>query len=79
MKDIEIRVKQTIAEQLGIDLEHVTPEKAITVDLGANSLDEVEIVMFLEDEFGFDIPDEEAEELKTVKQVVDYITKRVQS
>lgn len=69
------RVKKIIVEQLGVEEAEVTPEASITDDLGADSLDQVELVMAFETEFGIDIPDEEAEKIKTVQDAVDYIKK----
>ena len=68
------KVKSIIVEQLGVDEEEVTPDASFVDDLGADSLDTVELVMALEDEFGLDIPDEEAEKIKTVQNAIDYIT-----
>ena len=73
MSDIETRVKKIIAEQLGVAEGEVTNEKAFVADLGADSLDTVELVMALEEEFETEIPDEEAEKITTVQQAVDYI------
>jgi len=73
MSDIEARVKKIIAEQLGVPEGDVTNDKAFVADLGADSLDTVELVMALEDEFETEIPDEEAEKITTVQQAVDYI------
>lgn len=76
MDTIEDRVKNIITEQLGCVKADLKPETKLVDDLGADSLDEVELVMALEDEFEFEIPDDDAERVKTVQQVVDYITKR---
>jgi acyl carrier protein len=67
------RVKKIIVEQLGVDEAEVTPEASITDDLGADSLDQVELVMAFETEFNIDIPDEEAEKIKTVGDAVKKI------
>ena len=67
------RVKKIIVEQLGVEDNEVTPEASITEDLGADSLDQVELVMAFETEFGIDIPDEEAEKIKTVGDAVQKI------
>ena len=64
------RVKKIIVEQLGVEESEVTPEASITDDLGADSLDQVELVMAFETDFGIDIPDEEAEKIKTVGDAV---------
>ena len=74
MSDIEARVKKIIAEQLGVAEAEVTNEKAFVADLGADSLDTVELVMALEEEFGCEIPDEEAEKITTVQQAIDYVS-----
>lgn len=71
--DIEARVKKIIAEQLGVPESDVTNEKAFVADLGADSLDTVELVMALEEEFEIDIPDEEAEKIVTFQDVLNYI------
>ena len=67
------KVKKTIVEQLGVDEDEVTVDASITDDLGADSLDQVELVMALETEFNLDIPDEDAEKIKTVGDAVRYI------
>ena len=68
------KVKSIIVEQLGVDEEEVTPDASFVDDLGADSLDTVELVMALEEEFETEIPDEEAEKITTVQQAVDYIS-----
>ena len=73
MSDIEARVKKIIAEQLGVEEAQVTNEKAFVADLGADSLDTVELVMALEEEFETEIPDEQAEKITTVQEAIDYI------
>jgi acyl carrier protein len=70
---IEERVKKIVAEQLGVKLEDVTSEASFVDDLGADSLDTVELVMALEEEFELEIPDEEAEKISTVQNAIDYI------
>jgi acyl carrier protein len=72
-KTIEQRVKEIIVEQLGVNPDQVTPDAKFIEDLGADSLDTVELVMALEEEFGNEIPDEEAEKLQSVGDVVKYI------
>lgn len=69
------KVKEVIVEQLGVDDDQVTLEASFTDDLGADSLDTVELIMAFEEEFDIEIPDEEAEKIRTVKDVVDYIQK----
>lgn len=73
MSSIEERVAKIVVEQLGVSEEQVTPEASFVDDLGADSLDTVELVMALEEEFDTEIPDEEAEKITTVKQAIDYI------
>ncbi|MHB1308964.1 MAG: acyl carrier protein [Limisphaerales bacterium] len=72
-KNIEQKVKDIVVEQLGVNADQVTPEAKFIEDLGADSLDTVELVMALEEEFGQEIPDEEAEKLQTVGDVIKYI------
>ena len=71
------KVKEIIVEQLGIDEEKVTPEATLVDDLGADSLDVVELVMAFSDEFGIDIPDDAAEKISTVSDVVNYLKENV--
>ena len=73
MSSNEERVKNIVAEQLGVKLEEVTNESSFVDDLGADSLDTVELVMALEEEFECEIPDEEAEKITTVQQALDYV------
>jgi acyl carrier protein len=73
MSTIEERVRKIVVEQLGVKEEEVTSEASFVDDLGADSLDTVELVMALEEEFDTEIPDEEAEKITTVQQAVDYI------
>ncbi|MGE0384814.1 MAG: acyl carrier protein [Gammaproteobacteria bacterium] len=74
MSTIEERVRKIVVEQLGVKEEEVTREASFVDDLGADSLDTVELVMALEEEFKTEIPDEEAEKITTVQQAVDYIS-----
>jgi acyl carrier protein len=76
MSSIEQRVKAIVAEQLGVKEEEVTNESSFVDDLGADSLDTVELVMALEEEFETEIPDEDAEKITTVQQAIDYINER---
>jgi acyl carrier protein len=71
--EIESKVRDKIAEQLGVAADEVTPEASFIEDLGADSLDIVELVMALEEEFNIEISDEDAEKIRTVKDVVGYI------
>ena len=75
MSIIEERVKKIIVDQLGADAAAVKPEASFIEDLGADSLDTVELVMALEEEFDIEIPDEEAEKITTVQSAIDYVTK----
>ena len=73
MTDVMERVKKVVVKQLGVEESMVVPEASFTSDLGADSLDKVELVMAFEEEFGCEIPDEEAEKIATVKDAVKYI------
>jgi acyl carrier protein len=73
MSSVQERVKKIVVEQLGVKEEEVTPEASFVDDLGADSLDTVELVMALEEEFETEIPDEEAEKITTVQQAIDYV------
>jgi len=73
---VEEKVKKIIVEQLGVEESQVNPEAKFIEDLGADSLDTVELVMALEEEFGLEIPDEEAEKILTVRDAVQYIKDR---
>ncbi|EEO26944.1 acyl carrier protein [Oxalobacter aliiformigenes] len=79
MSDIEQRVKKIVAEQLGVAEDEIKLESSFVDDLGADSLDTVELVMALEDEFEIEIPDEQAEKITTVQQAVDYAKANMQS
>ncbi len=74
MDSIEQRVKKIVAEQLGVNETEIKNESSFVDDLGADSLDMVELVMALEDEFETEIPDEEAEKITTVQQAIDYVS-----
>jgi acyl carrier protein len=76
MATVDERVKKIIAEQLGVEEDEVTPEASFVEDLGADSLDTVELVMALEEEFGIEIPDEDAEKILTVGKALDYIKEK---
>jgi acyl carrier protein len=79
MASVEEKVKQIIVEQLGVDEVEVTPTASFVDDLGADSLDTVELVMAFEESFEIEIPDEDAEKITTVKDAVTYIEKHVQA
>ena len=79
MENIEQRVKKIVAEQLGVNEADVKNESSFVNDLGADSLDTVELVMALEEEFETKIPDEEAEKIATVQQAIDYIKGHLKS
>lgn len=71
------KIKDIVSEKLGVEKEKVTPEASFIDDLGADSLDTVELIMKMEEEFGIEIPDEEAEKLRTVGDVVDYLREKI--
>ena len=75
MASVEEKVKQIVVEQLGVDEAEVTPSASFVDDLGADSLDTVELVMAYEEAFDIEIPDEDAEKIRTVKDAIDYIDK----
>jgi acyl carrier protein len=79
MASVEERVKQIIVEQLGVDEAEVTPTASFVDDLGADSLDIVELVMAFEEAFGIEIPDEDAEKIATVQDAINYIEKHTQT
>ena len=76
MATVDERVKKVIAEQLGVEEDEVVPEASFVEDLGADSLDTVELVMALEEEFEIEIPDEDAEKILTVGKALDYIKEK---
>ena len=73
MADVAEKVKRIIVEELGVDEEEVTPDASFVDDLGADSLDQVELVMKFEEEFGIEIPDDDSEKITRVREAVDYI------
>ena len=73
--NIESKVKDIIVEQLGVSADQLKPEAKFIEDLGADSLDTVELVMAFEEEFGIEVPDEDAEKLTSVGAIIDYVTK----
>jgi acyl carrier protein len=79
MASIEERVQKIVVEQLGVKEEEVSNESRFIDDLGADSLDTVELVMALEEEFECEIPDDEAEKITTIQQAIDYVTAHVDS
>jgi acyl carrier protein len=79
MPGVEDKVKQIIVDQLGVDSADVIPASSFVDDLGADSLDRVELIMALEETFGIEIPDEDAEKIVTVQNAVDYIQKNAKS
>ena len=76
MADAEAKVKEIIINELGVEAEKVTPEASFVEDLGADSLDTVELVMAFEEEFGIEIPDEDAENLQTVGDAIKYLKEK---
>lgn len=74
---IEERVKKIVSEQLGIEEDDITPESSFVEDLGADSLDTVELVMAFEEEFKIEIPDEDAEKILNVQNAIDYIKEKI--
>jgi len=77
VKEIEQKVKEIIVEQLGVDESEVTPEASFIDDLGADSLDTVELVMAFEEAFDIEIPDEDAEKISTVQDAIDYVKSKI--
>ena len=77
MPEVEEKIKKIIEEKLGVNADQITNEARFAEDLKADSLDTVELVMALEDEFGLDIPDDEAEKIKTVQNAIDYIDSKM--
>ncbi|HDQ25166.1 MAG TPA: acyl carrier protein [bacterium] len=76
-KTVEERVKDVVVAQLGVDPSEVKPEASFVDDLGADSLDTVELVMALEEEFGLEIPDEDAEKIKTVGETIEHVKSKI--
>mgnify|MGYP001772860441 CR=1 FL=1 len=77
-EDIAAKTKAIIAESLGVSIDEVTENASFITDLGADSLDTVELIMALEEQFGIEIPDEDAEKIQTVGQVIEYIKNKVE-
>jgi acyl carrier protein len=75
---VEDKIKGLVAEQLGVAEDEVTPEASFTDDLGADSLDIVELVMAIEEEYGIEIPDDDAEKIQTIQDAITYIEERTQ-
>ncbi|MDP2497636.1 MAG: acyl carrier protein [Candidatus Palauibacterales bacterium] len=76
MSDMDDRVREIIANELGVEMEKVTEDANFVEDLGADSLDTVELVMAFEEEFEIEIPDEDAEEMQTVSDAIDYLSEK---
>jgi acyl carrier protein len=79
MAEVEEKVKKIIEEKLSVNADQITNEARFAEDLKADSLDTVELVMALEDEFGLDIPDDDADKIKTVQDTIDYIVQKIGS
>ncbi|MBD3391759.1 MAG: acyl carrier protein [Chitinivibrionales bacterium] len=77
MSDREAKVKQIIAEKLGVGEDKIAPQSSFVDDLGADSLDQVELIMAFEDEFDIEIPDEDAEKMKSVKDALEYLDSKL--
>ncbi|MFN3598346.1 MAG: acyl carrier protein [Aquificaceae bacterium] len=77
--DMEQRIKEIIADQLGVEEDKLNPSAKFVEDLGADSLDVVELIMAFEEEFGIEIPDEDAEKIRTVGDVIDYLKEKVKA
>lgn len=78
-EEIEAKVIKIVADQLNVDESEISPDSSFVDDLGADSLDTVELVMAFEEEFGIEIPDEDAEKIQTVQNAIDYIASKVES
>ncbi|MCS6997903.1 MAG: acyl carrier protein [Aquificaceae bacterium] len=77
--DLEQRIREIIADQLGVEVDKLNPNARFVEDLGADSLDVVELVMAFEEEFGIEIPDEDAEKIRTVGDVLNYLREKVKA
>ena len=77
MSEMETKVKQIIAEKLGVSEDKIVPQASFVDDLGADSLDQVELIMAFEDAFDIEIPDEDAEKMRSVKDALDYLGKKL--
>ena len=79
MSTVEERINKIVCEQLDVDEKNVVPEASFVDDLGADSLDQVELIMAMEEEFDISIPDEDAEKIRTLKDAFDYINKALEN